>query len=173
MVAAIGAVAVDIGKFGKAAPPASEALFSHFPQKAESEGKSTSRVRKISSAGWIDGKGERQPRSLRRTIRHLHPYYCLALLAVPAQVVEPLKMTGLVVTERGHWLVGLAMLAAAYALSLTLLNRLFRIVQPRLLALPWFRHARRKALRFRRRYSSHLSGYSGTFGAEATICRAL
>lgn len=165
-MAAIGAVAVDIGKSRKSTQHSFEALSLHFSQKVESECKQIGKAR-IGSADALDDAGESQRRSFRQTIRHLHPYYCLALLAVPAVIVEPLKMTGLGVTGSGHWLAGLAMLGAGYALSLTLLNRLFRIVQPRLLALPWFRHSRRKVLRLRRKCLSHLSGYSSTFGAEA------
>jgi hypothetical protein len=161
VVAAIGAVAVDIGKSWKFTRPPSEALSPHLSQDAENE------PRKVGSAGSADGTGESKPRSFRRTVRHLHPYYCLALLAVPAAIVEPLKMTGLIVTGSGHWLLGLALLAAAYALSLSLLNRLFRIVQPRLLALPWFRRSRRMVLRLRRRCLIYISRYSGLFGAES------
>ena len=146
------------------APP-TRSFISALPQRAESECRLVSEARKSGSAGSPD-TNESKPRSFRRTVRHLHPYYCLALLAVPAAIVEPLKMTGLIVTGSGHWLAGLAMLAAAYALSFSLLNRLFRIVQPRLLALPWFRHSRRKALRFRRKCLIHLSRHTGAFGAE-------
>jgi hypothetical protein len=167
VVVAIGVVAVVIGEPSQ--------LIRHHPleslsprssPKAENGFKSTNEARKVVSRSSPHGTHESKPRSFRRTIRHLHPYYCLALLAAPVAIVEPLKMTGLIVTGSGHWLAGLVMLAAAYALSLLLVNRLFRIVQPRLLALPWFRHSRRMVLRFRRRCFVHISRYSGAFGAE-------
>jgi hypothetical protein len=80
--------------------------------------------------------------SFRQSIRQLHPYYCLLLLAIPVAIVEPLKVAGLVVVGSGHWIDGIAMLASAYVLSFFIVTRLFRIVQPRLLALPWFREGR-------------------------------
>jgi hypothetical protein len=51
-------------------------------------------------------------------------------------------MASLVVVGTGHWIDGAAILACAYVLSLSLVTRIFRIVQPRLLALAWFRHGR-------------------------------
>jgi hypothetical protein len=157
---------MDIGKLWKSTRYSSEALSPHLRQKAEHEYKLIRKTRKVGSADSPACTDEKKPRSFRHTVRRLHPYYCLALLALPAAIVEPLKMTGLIVTGSGHWLVGLAMLAAAYALSLSLLNRLFRIVQPRLLALPWFRRSRRMVLRLRRRCLIQISRYSGGFGAE-------
>jgi hypothetical protein len=56
-------------------------------------------------------------------------------------------MAGFVVVGTGHWIDGAAILALAYILSFSLVTRLFRIVQPRLLALPWFREGRAWILR--------------------------
>jgi hypothetical protein len=161
VVAAIGVVDVDIGK-----PREFERRLR--PPKAANERKSTSEAQKIGSDRSPDSADASKPRSFRRSVRHLHPYYCLVLLAVPAAIVEPLKMTGLVETGRGHWLVGSAILAAAYLLSFLLLNRLFRIVRPRLLTLPWFRHSRRKVLGFRRRCLAHVFQYDGGLKAKAS-----
>jgi hypothetical protein len=83
-----------------------------------------------------------EPKSFRQFIRRLHPYYCLILLAIPMTVVEPLKMAGFVIVGTGRWLAGVVILAFAYLLSFLLVRRLFRIVQPRLLALKWFRNSR-------------------------------
>jgi hypothetical protein len=82
------------------------------------------------------------PLSFRQSIRRLHPYYCLLLLAIPVAIVEPLKVAGLFVVGSGHWIDGIAIMAGAYVLSYFLVTRLFKIVQPRLLALPWFRESR-------------------------------
>jgi hypothetical protein len=92
--------------------------------------------------------------TIRHSIRKLHPFVCLLLLAVPAAIAEPLKLVGLVGLEKGHWLVGFTILIGGYLLSLFLVNRIFRIVQPRLLALPWFASVRAKLLEYR---SSFLS----------------
>ena len=75
---------------------------------------------------------------LKRSIEGLGPYQSLLLLAVPASLVEPLKLVAVAIAGDGHWITGTAMIAAAYAASLLLVERLFRIVKPKLLKLRWF-----------------------------------
>jgi len=75
---------------------------------------------------------------LRRHIEGLGPYQSLVLLAIPTSLVEPLKLIAVAVAGDGHWITGTAMIIAAYAVSLMLLERLFSIVKPKLLTLPWF-----------------------------------
>ena len=53
-------------------------------------------------------------------------------------LVEPLKLLALIVAGEGHWLSGTGMLIAAYAAGLLLVERLFRVVKPKLLMLDWF-----------------------------------
>ena len=76
--------------------------------------------------------------ALRRFIEGLGPYQSLVLLAVPTCIVEPLKLVALAVAGKGHWITGTAMVVAAYAGSLLVVERLFRMVKPKLLLLPWF-----------------------------------
>jgi hypothetical protein len=71
-------------------------------------------------------------------IEELSPYQSLLLLAVPLCVVEPMKLVAVAVAGHGHWVTGTAMILAAYAASLLLVERLFLIVKPKLLTLPWF-----------------------------------
>ena len=85
-------------------------------------------------ASWI----RQGPRKLRRAIERLGPYQSLALLAVPVCLVEPLKLIAIAVVGEGHWISGMAMMTAAYAVSLLLVERLFVLVKPRLLRLRWF-----------------------------------
>jgi hypothetical protein len=75
---------------------------------------------------------------LRRSIERLSPNVSLALLAVPAALVEPLKLLAVIIFGTGHWITGTLMMAVAYALSLFAVERLFRIVKPKLLELRWF-----------------------------------
>ncbi|MCK1423571.1 hypothetical protein IVB14_29070 [Bradyrhizobium sp. 180] len=75
---------------------------------------------------------------LKRTIKNLGPYPSLLLLAVPTATVEPLKLVALAVAGKGHWITGTAMIVACYLLSLCVVERLFVIVKPKLLTLPWF-----------------------------------
>ncbi|WP_246791331.1 hypothetical protein [Bradyrhizobium commune] len=77
-------------------------------------------------------------KKLRARIELLGPYQSLALLLLPASVVEPLKLIAVAVAGDGNWVTGTAMIVVAYGASLLLVERLFRIVKPKLLTLPWF-----------------------------------
>jgi hypothetical protein len=74
----------------------------------------------------------------RRFIQHLNPYIALTLLAVPLVIVEPLKLIAIFILGTGHWITGSAVMLFAYAGSLFVVERLFKIVKPKLLTLPWF-----------------------------------
>jgi len=76
--------------------------------------------------------------STRRVIQKLGPYQSLALLLVPLTLVEPLKLVALFVAGEGHWLTGTGMIVGAYAVSLLVVERLFKVVKPKLLTLSWF-----------------------------------
>ena len=75
---------------------------------------------------------------VRQYIQALGPYQSLALLAVPTATVEPLKLVAVAVAGAGHWITGAAMIVACYTLSLVVVERLFIIVKPKLLTIPWF-----------------------------------
>jgi hypothetical protein len=74
----------------------------------------------------------------RRFIQHLNPYLALTLLAVPLVIVEPLKLIAIFIVGTGHWITGSAVMLFAYAGSLLVVERLFKIVKPKLLTLSWF-----------------------------------
>ncbi|QPF83923.1 hypothetical protein IC762_30390 [Bradyrhizobium genosp. L] len=76
--------------------------------------------------------------SLRRSIERLAPYPSLFLLAVPTATVEPLKLAAVALAGKGHWTTGAAMIAVCYAFSLLLVEKLFIIVKPKVLQIPWF-----------------------------------
>ncbi len=76
--------------------------------------------------------------NLKRSIEALGPYQSLFLLAVPTATVEPLKLVAVAVAGKGHWLTGTAMIVACYLISLLVVERLFRVVKPKLQTLPWF-----------------------------------
>ena len=75
---------------------------------------------------------------LRRFIEGLGPLQSLVLLAVPISIVEPLKLAAVAIAGEGHWITGTIVIVCAYAASLLLVERLFKIVKPKLLTLPWF-----------------------------------
>jgi hypothetical protein len=75
---------------------------------------------------------------IRRSIQRLSPYASLCLLAVPLMLAEPLKMVAIFTFGSGHWLAGLGVMLCAYLVSVLLVERLFKIVKPKLLTLSWF-----------------------------------
>ena len=75
---------------------------------------------------------------VRRAIERLGPYQSLILLAVPTSLIEPLKFVAVAIAGDGHWITGTAMIIAAYAGSLFVVERLFRVVKPKLMTLSWF-----------------------------------
>src|ERR1700710_341113 len=76
--------------------------------------------------------------SLRRRTQKLGPYQSLALLAVPLAFAEPLKLIAVYVGGGGRWVTATGMMIAAYCASLLVVERLFRVVKPKLLMLGWF-----------------------------------
>ena len=62
----------------------------------------------------------------------------MLLLIVPLAVAEPLKLIALLVAGEGHWLGGTVIIVAAYSASILVVERLFRVVKPKLLMLNWF-----------------------------------
>ena len=78
-------------------------------------------------------RSEGLPPRLRRLVEGLGPYQSLAQFLVPTGLVEPLKLIAVAVAGDGHWITGTVMIVAAYAAG-----RLFVVVKPKLLTLPWF-----------------------------------
>jgi hypothetical protein len=74
----------------------------------------------------------------RRRLQKMSPYLSLVLLLVPLLLVEPLKLVAVFIAGKGHWLTGTGMLVGAYAVSLLFVERLFRVVKPKLMTLSWF-----------------------------------
>jgi hypothetical protein len=74
----------------------------------------------------------------RRGLQKISPYLSLFLLLVPVLLVEPLKVVAMIVAGNGHWLTGTGMLVAAYAASLLVIERLFRVLKPKLMMMGWF-----------------------------------
>ena len=76
--------------------------------------------------------------SLRRTIEGFRPYPSLLLLGLPTATVEPLKLAAVALAGKGHWISGTVMIAACYAFSVLVVERLFVLVKPKILTIPWF-----------------------------------
>jgi hypothetical protein len=95
--------------------------------------------------------------SVRRRIQSLGPYQSLALLALPLAIVEPLKFVALLVCGRGHWLTGMLALSLAYVLSLIFIERLFHVVRPKLMTMPWFSESWQHFVAIRDKVSSYFT----------------
>jgi hypothetical protein len=80
----------------------------------------------------------RIPDSIQRFLKRLGPYQSVLILAVPLVIVEPLKLVALFVVGGGHFIAGLLVVICAYAGSLLITERLFVVLKPKLLTLPWF-----------------------------------
>ena len=74
----------------------------------------------------------------RRRFQRFSPYLSLLVLLVPLLLVEPLKIAALFVAGKGHWITGTGILVGAYIVSLFFVERLFKVMKPKLLMLPWF-----------------------------------
>jgi hypothetical protein len=87
----------------------------------------------------------------RKAIERLAPYPSLLVVAVPLAIVEPLKLAVLVIAGDGHWVTGAIAMIFAYAVSLFVTERLFVIVKPKLMTLPWFAAAWKYFVALRRK----------------------
>ena len=74
----------------------------------------------------------------RRYLQALSPYLSVVVLTIPLVFVEPIKLVAVYVAGTGHWVTGSTMLIAAYAISIYFIERLFRILKPKLMTLQWF-----------------------------------
>ena len=83
----------------------------------------------------------RIPHSIHRLLNRLGPYQSLLILAIPLAIVEPLKLVALFVVGKGHFIAGVLVMICAYAGSLFITERLFVVLKPKLLTLPWFAFA--------------------------------
>jgi hypothetical protein len=90
-------------------------------------------------------------RAFRRRLEQLGPYPSLVVLAIPLVGVEPVKLVAVLVAGDGPFITGLFFLILAYAVSLFVTERLFIILKPKLMMLPWFAKSWRWFVALRRR----------------------
>jgi hypothetical protein len=55
---------------------------------------------------------------------------------LPAALIEPLKVVGIWVAGKGHWMTGACLVAIAFAAGFFVVERLFRILKPNMLRAP-------------------------------------
>jgi hypothetical protein len=76
---------------------------------------------------WIEGR-----------IARLPPWGAVAVFALPALALLPIKLLALFLIGRHHALMGLCVLLSAKVVGTALLARLFTLTQPTLMRLAWF-----------------------------------
>lgn len=87
--------------------------------------------------------------SLRDFIAGLSPHATLAVFAVPALAILPLKLLAVGAIAHGHVALGLAVILAAKTLALGVTSFLFDVSRDKLLQLPWFARLYEVVLRIR------------------------
>lgn len=76
---------------------------------------------------WIEGR-----------VRALPPYAALALFALPALLLLPVKLAALWLIHQGRTMLGLAIIVIAKVIGTAIVARLFTLSQPALMQLGWF-----------------------------------
>jgi hypothetical protein len=77
-------------------------------------------------------------RRLHGWIKSLPPYACLALLAVPVVILEPIKFLAAYLAATGHVTVAALAFCAGELLKLVLIEQLFDLTHDRLMRIPAF-----------------------------------
>jgi hypothetical protein len=71
-------------------------------------------------------------------IRTLGPYQTLALFLVPLIILEPVKPVAAFLAAKGHFMRSGAVLVVGEILKVTIVERLFHVGRPKLMAIPAF-----------------------------------
>lgn len=79
--------------------------------------------------------------SLEAWIGQLTPYPALAVFALPAVLLFPLKLVALALIASGHVIAATLLFIAAKVVGTALLARIFQLTQPALMQLTWFARA--------------------------------
>jgi hypothetical protein len=77
-------------------------------------------------------------RWLEPRIRSLPPYAALALFAVPALLLLPVKLLALAAIGKGHVVMGAVVILSAKVAGTAIVARLFTLTRPALMRLGWF-----------------------------------
>ncbi|WP_374592201.1 hypothetical protein [Aquabacterium sp.] len=79
--------------------------------------------------------------ALEARIRRASPYAALALFALPALALLPVKLGALWLIHQGHGGLGLSVILAAKVAGTALVGRLFILTEPQLMGIAWFARA--------------------------------
>jgi hypothetical protein len=85
------------------------------------------RLARLPLWAWLEGR-----------IARLPPWGAVAVFAIPALALLPIKLLALFLIGRHHAFLGLCVLLSAKVVGTALLARLFTLTQPTLMRLAWF-----------------------------------
>ena len=86
---------------------------------------------------------------LEQAIMALPPYGALAIFALPALALAPIKLLALYWLAGGHPALGVGTIIAAKIAGTALVARIYQLTRPKLLALAWFAWCETKVLALR------------------------
>ncbi len=86
---------------------------------------------------------------LEQLISALPPYGALAIFALPALALAPIKLLALYWLSGGHPALGVGTIITAKVLGTALVARIYQLTRPRLVTLPWFAWCEAKVLALR------------------------
>jgi hypothetical protein len=95
-------------------------------------------------------------RALERAIARLPPYAALAVFALPALLLLPVKLLALFAIAHGHLWSGVGVILAAKVGGAAAVARLYMLTRPALLALPWFARWHNAFLALKERWIARL-----------------
>lgn len=75
---------------------------------------------------------------LEQRVRAMPPWAAVLVFLVPVVVLLPLKVLAVLLFGGGHYVSGVALLAGAKLIGTAMVARIFQLVHPALMHLPWF-----------------------------------
>jgi hypothetical protein len=75
---------------------------------------------------------------VEQQLQTLPPHAALAVFAVPALMLLPLKLAALALITHGHAVAGLLLIVAAKLVGTAVVARLYALLQPALMTIGWF-----------------------------------
>jgi hypothetical protein len=75
---------------------------------------------------------------LEHRLRTMPPWGAVLVFLVPVLLLLPVKLLALLLFGNGHYASGVALLAGAKLVGTAMVARIFQLVQPALMHLPWF-----------------------------------
>lgn len=106
-------------------------------------------------------------RWIEALVRRAPPYAALALFALPALLLLPMKLMALWLIGQGQAALGLMIILAAKVAGTAIVARLFRLTQPALMRLDWFARLYAQWVAWKERLLAQVRASAAWRGARA------